>query len=665
MRAAIMRVLLPTFAIAAASFDVSETYKTVLDAFLDDDEDVVKAWKRVQELGSDFFPVVPSPSYAAGGQAETLTKAERAWLKAAMPAACEATQAVFGLQLHPSYNEAEQFFRMGGSSADRHARFHWGRARGNAFAINESKAALELGVDKATVRLLTTPIPWLPDACTYSNMWPCDMTREEFANITKRFSEDDPIQLTYTKVSRATADDAIRIRSNPLVFEDRIVEFYRPASTAIGEFVGYRVVNMVFDEDMRPHFLALAKALRAPSGGLNEHFRAYLSDAARYLESGEFEELLKADLRQNGKYGRLYFSVFPHEGYWADNLKFPLMLAVGIRDESAIVPTGREFTEMLNNLSRHVQTQCKAAGLQDHQALMLPLKEKDEDGSMIGLWTLKTAGFMRAFKRDPGGHDYPKRDYPGVVDHRNVILFDTVATWSKLVSFMMGRVFGDSLNVTFEGLLRFVFLHEASHGVQIRTNAATLAVDDSGARLKLAEAFGEWWGVLVEPWADAGAVLGCRRAADRGLITEEDWWQCALATIGYQLVRLQPRADILDTPTTAPHLTGTSVLLSRLVVSEALKCDLDSEPVCTIAPGHGSVGRIDSVASALFDELTQIGASGEVAALRRLVNESIEAMPQDLEERILGLRAGAPSYNLLDRDGDLLGIYGDHANSEL
>jgi len=627
----------------------SAAYKKALEAFDGDEDRLTAAWERVQELGYEFFPVVTSPTYVAGGPVEKLTREERAWFNAAMPLAYEATQAIFGLQLHPGYNETEGWFRMSSSTRNKHAMFHWSRARGDSFAINESKAAAELGIERATARALTRPLPWLPDPCTFSNMWPCDMTQEELTKITKEFPPDDPIQLAYTKVSRATAHDAARILSNPIRVGERVVEFYRPAAWAGGE-VGYRVVNMAFDEQMRRYFVALASALRAPSTGLSELFRNYLTEAAQHLEAGDFEALLNADLKQDGRYGKLYFSVFPHEGYWDDNLKFPLTLAVGIRDESSIVPAGPEFTELLNSLAKRVETECKAIGLNSYQAPLLPVKPKEEDGSMVGLWALKTAGFKRAFMRDPGGHDYPKRDYPGVVDHRNVILFDTVATWSKLANFMGHHVFGEAVEIGFEGLLRFVFLHEASHGTQIRPNSATLKADDSGGRAALAEAFGAWWGVLVEPWADTGAILGCSDAAHRGLISDADWRQCALATIGLQLVRLRPRADILETPTAAPHLTGTSVFLSLLVESGALQCDLNRSPLCQV-----DVSVVDKVASSFFDKLSRIGASGEVSDLQKLVNASIEAMPKDLEERLLVIRGQAPSYNLLDRGGDLTG----------
>lgn len=417
---------------------------------------------------------------------------------------------------------------------------------------------------------------------------------------------------------------------------------------------------MAFDEEMRPHFLALARALRAPGAGLNKLFRDYLAEAARHLEAGDFEALLRADLAQNGQYGKLYFSVFPHEGYWADNLKFPLTLAVGIRDESSLVPTGPGFTELLNSLASRVQTVAEKTGLDDYQAPVLPLKPKEEDGSMVGLWTLMTAGFKRAFMRDPGGHDYPKREYPGVVDHRNVILFDTVETWAKLVTFMAKKFLGAAASeeVSFEGLLRFVFLHEAVHGAQIRLNSATLLKDAAGGRVALAEAFGDWWGILVEPWADAGAVLGCSSAADAGLMSDAERRQCVLAAVSLQFVRLRPRADLRESPTAAPHLTGASMFLTMLILHGGMVCDIDKVPLCSVNLDRGERNTVDSVASMLFDGLTRMAAGGRLGSFKQLVNLTLDSDTEQgmslvlVEEKLLAYRALAPSYNLLDR-GDL------------
>eukprot|EP00929_Paragymnodinium_shiwhaense_P097188 TRINITY_DN58940_c0_g1_i1.p1 TRINITY_DN58940_c0_g1~~TRINITY_DN58940_c0_g1_i1.p1 ORF type:complete len:450 (-),score=112.71 TRINITY_DN58940_c0_g1_i1:235-1584(-) len=417
----------------------------------------------------------------------------------------------------------------------------------------------------------------------------------------------------------------------------------------------YRVVNMAFDAEMRPHFLSLAAALRTPSDGLPDAFREYLRAAAAHLESGDFEGLLQADLAQSQAHGRLYLSVFPHEGYWADNLKFPMTFALGIKDESSIIPSGAPFDGLLDSIAGRVRSVAAAAGLPANHTPQA--SEAAEANSIVGIWTLQTAGFKRAFLRDPGGHDYPKRAYPGATAHRSVILCDTVRTWSPLVQSVLGKVVGDDFSEgSFEGLFRFVAFHEAVHGKQMKPDDRTLAVGAGGTPLTLSEAFGAWWGVLVEPWADAGAMLIAAAAAKSGIIDSTTAHRFVLALVGYQLLRFRARGDILDAPTGSPHLTGSSVFLARLLQAGVLNCSAEQEPPCRL-PAEASRLReaMEAVAGALFDDLANMAARGALDDLKELVKSSVAAIPMELEQRLLDLKTSVPSYSILDR-GDLLEV---------
>lgn len=589
--------------------------------------DEIERRRQVMVQGAmGVFPVSQSGTFLHDKQA-ALNPAEREWVLLVADDLYEASQAIFGHQVMPRADETLAWVREHGDPV---SRFHFERTRGFPFRAPPVTEFPEAG-------RYADSLPWYPDLPPYTHMWPADLSKEELSYLGKTYPADDPILLPYTRVTRIAEDQARQIETAPLSCDGQPVEWARRGPD--GRW--YRVVNMAFDTAMRPHFLKIADSLRNHAGievegaTLHPQFRNYLLTAARCLESGDFIGLLKADLEQTE--GPLYLSIFTHEGYGDDGIKYPLSLDLAIRDEE--LPRSAQGHEyVIDWLGQEVERVARRAGLVDYQA---PVFESGDlrKAAVFG-WFLRTGGFMRAFTRDPGGHDYPKRDFPGITGHRNVILLDVMETWAPLTQEVARLLFGPEVAqyVTFWGVSRDAFLHEAGHGSQIRQNVKTLSGQP------FSDALGDRWGVLVEPWADAGSLLAHYKLFHDGKINERQLREVVFSGIVYNFTRLYPRevAKSDDIARGGPHIAGSSMFLGWLYHEGVIVSEAD-----------GSLrieeGSIEESLRRFFERLTELAAGGDREAFLAFVDETIGWFPEDLERTVLAKKSSVPAYSILDR----------------
>lgn len=579
------------------------------------------------EAGMRVFPIVRSGTYTHH-KTDLLNAAEREFASRVADPLYEASQAIYGHQAMPLAGETLDWVR---SHSDPFSRYHFERTRGSAFAVVDTDQF-------PNAKLYANALPWFPTSPTYNNMWPADLSEEELAFISQNYPADDPILMPYTKVLRISPEEAGRL--NAQTRDGTPVEWARRGRN--GNW--YRVVNMAFDDELRPHFLKMAMTLRenaevsVDGAGLHPQFRDYVRTAADCLESGDFIRLLQADLGQAE--GPLFLTLFPHEGYWDDGVKYPLIFSLGVRDDDLLASAAGQGY-VVNWLGQQVERAAREAGLENYRAPAF--EEKNLRQAAVFFWALRTGGFMRAFTRDPGGHDYPKRDYPGVEGHRNVILQDVMETWAPLVRKAAEVFFGAEVarHVTFWGMSREAFLHEAGHGAQIRQNVTV------GNGKTFSEALKDRWGVLVEPWADAGSILGHYQLFRDGKITEDQLRSVVTSGLIYNIVRLHPRAVAKsdDVAKGGPHIAGSSMYLGWLFRHGAL------------AQGEGSLLRFDEekiyeTTLQFFDRLTTFAARGDYDGFLAFVDETIGMLPEPLEAELIAGKKALPSYTILDR-GDL------------
>ena len=583
---------------------------------------------EMTRVGVGVYPVVQSATYQEN-KLNTLNKGEQAWVQAVVEKLYQATQALYAIQAYARSGQTLAWMR---ANADPVSLFHYERIRGAKKMPSKPVEGIPDSESYASI------LPWFQDTPSFSRMWPADLSKAELATINKEYAETDPIRLPYTRVYRVTREQACAIQEKPKQNSRGVpVEWVRKG---LGDR-WYRVVNMAFDEEMRPHFLAIAQVLeknaqiKVEGQGLDPQFRAFTQTMASAFREGDFEGLLRKDLQLSE--GNLFMTFYPHEGYWEDGIKFPLMFEVGIRDEG-LLAQARKMQDTIGWLGKQVEASAKQAGLTSYQAPQVDLSNLRRD--VVFFWALRTGAFMRAYIRDPGGHDYPKVTIPGIDNHRVAMVLDTLKSWGPLAKAAAQLYFGDEVAryVDFEGISGFAMMHEVGHGAQIKQNAKV------GNGQTFSEALGNRWGALVEPWADAGAVLTYHRALQDGLISEQEYKRAVYSSILYSFVRLKPRATALSEGYIAggPHITGSSMYIGWLYQQGAIR--------------KGRKGNLELVDAKIpvaterfFKELATYAAKGDREGFNAFIRRSTEYLPEKLEAELLAKKGQLPSYVLLNR----------------
>lgn len=585
-------------------------------------ETIEKRRLEAVEKGFNAFPIVKSKSLSEENLA-LLNPAERAWAESVGPVLYRFTQELYGIQSMP---QSAMMTRWMKEHADAKSLFHYDRMRTPIVPMVTGDLAP-----------YASSVPWMPDSPTYSMMWPADMTAEELAYVRERSDENDPIRLPYTRVSRIDKHEAERIEAGSLPRSKRIqTEWAREGLD--GRW--YRVQNIAHDVEMRPLLLSIAETLRehadieVDGAVLHPEFRAYSLTVADALTEGDWETLLKADLEQTE--GNLYFTFFPHEGYWSDNIKFPISLEIGIRD-SSLMAALEKYRPAFEWLSGRIADVVRDSGMSTYFS---PPSNIDFRRDFVSMWPTRTGGFMRGYTRDPFGHDYPKVKYPGIEMHRVVTFLDTVHGVLPGLKGVAEKLFGDEMAdyITLAGRALCTLVHEATHGIQIRPGDKTLSGKEFG------EAFGRHWGVVVEPWADAGSMVAAMKLFGDGRIEERESFELVFSRFVQTVNMLLPRERSMSEGVmkSAPHMTGAAMLTGYAYRFGAL--------------GEGSKHLLEvdreklaQAMTSFLDEVTRYAARGDVKAYLEWVKDCIEALPLELEQKILKIKEGGSAYVIVDR----------------
>lgn len=586
--------------------------------------EVERRRKAVNDAGMQVFPLEKSSTFSQRRDA-LLNPAEKAWYQRVGETLYDASMVIYGIQAAPQHPETLKWVHR---QADPSSRFHYERARAASGAPKKDVP----GIPESN--RYASSVSWFPDAPSYSNMWPLDLTADELTYINATYNDQDPIRLPWTRVSRVSAADAEKIADNSPKFDEPQHEWARKGA---GDR-WYRVVNMTADPEMRPQFLRMAKALRDNAGisvkgsTLDPQFKQLTLTMADCLESGDFQRLLVEDLKQAS--GNLFMTFFPHEGYWRDGVKYPIIFEVGVVDTTALDRLKAQ-SYVFNWLGKEVEKLAQGAGFSKYTAPVFNADNVRRTAAF--LWPLRTGGFMRAFQRDPGGHDYPKRSYPGISDHRVVMLLDTLTSWNAMLNNLMGKLLPEGNRPSAPRIIDFAVYHEAGHGAQIPQNQ----ILPNGKTLN--GALGKWWGVLVEPWADVGAVLAYDKLKDDGVIQEAEFRDVVLSGLIYNVLRLYPRQVALsdDMIAEGPHITGSSMYLGWLYREGAIRWQDNRLTV--------DMKKISLSSRTFFDALVRQAVAGDPEAFKTFANDCVAALPEDVEKQLIANKKSTASYVLIDR----------------
>lgn len=465
--------------------------------------------RLVNEQAHTQMRVVPSATFTKD-VLDLANPAERLWLAKVAGDFQRVAQDIFGYQAHPNYGNLSRW--MGESRGDYYSLHHFKRMRSVQSPKLEDIGGLAFAAKPEEYEDYSNVFPWFEAPPPFNGMFPADMTKEEIAYLSKEYDPKDPVRLPWTVVERVEgkALETSKAGQNSWLVRGEGDRWYR-------------VTNMAFHPTYQKYFREVANLLRQHAfvkatddqkrtHALHPEFRKFTLTMADCLERGDFFKLLKTDLDQTA--GNLFLTFFPHEGYWPDQIKLPWMMEMGIRQPGAEKMPPEEAA-VFQGLEDRKGEVAKNNGLKYEPR---KINTVDLAKGVVMFWPWRTGGYMRAYFREPAGHDYPKavKDPSLGTVHRNVILMDSstasVTTTNQILRELVDWGEQAATETRVEEFLQFVQWHEGGHGTGTRVDG----ILDSGRIFSVA--YGKSWGSLVEPLADSDAAWALGRRYEKGLL---------------------------------------------------------------------------------------------------------------------------------------------------
>jgi hypothetical protein len=594
-----------------------------IQTFLTKAREVVEGRRRrVVEVAARQMLITPSPTL---DHLDEATRPERLWLQRVAEPLARIANDLYAAQTSPWSECIDGWMARHGDAA---SLWHYHRIRTPNLP---GLLPAFIPSDVPDAALYASSVAFFPRRPAYHAMLPADFSEEELAHL-RNFPQDHPIRLPYTVVERLTEEEASTLG------EEKASLIVR----GLGDRP-YRVTHMRFHPRYSRHFEEFAEILERNADvsvdgeALDPGFRDYTLRMAGCLRGGDFLDLLRADLEQSS--GNILLTFFPHEGSWADNLKFPWMFEIGIRSRSlseTMSQRGDAFS-MLEGRARGIAEACGAP------APNRPVEPVDVERMFQLIWVYRNGGFARAFPHgEPGGHDYPKIDLPGIRGHRAVVMADTVMATEErdkryAEEFLSAE---DAALVTGEAMLLLTIWHEGSHGVLGNKPDTPLADGRT-----LGQVYANLWGRLVEPQSDAAFAVVNNWLRNGGRVTREEYDRMLRAAFIVILKRMAPPERLWEPSYDSGHEAGATMTFGWLLQTGVV------EP---LDEGRFDVAwdRMAESLERLWVALTHFAFDDSTRPFREFVDQCVASIPSPTMDRILGVQRRLRTRRLLTR-GDV------------
>ncbi len=573
--------------------------------------------------------IVATPTFSKLGW---VNPAERLWMERTAPRLARIAGELYTAQTNPDSRRIEHWMKKNGDAL---SRWHFDRVRtADLPALLDSHMPKEIEHAEA----YASSVPWFPAVPRYSAMLPSDMTPEELSFLVATYPSSHPVRTPYTVVERATRLSIRKLRSGPRKTAAGL-EYQWLVDGQGGQ--KYKVTHMRFHPRYSSLFQRFAKIVKESADitdgitSLHPSFRNYLLEMVECLMSGDFVRLLKADLNQTE--GNVFLTFFPHEGYWDDNMKFPWMFEIAIRDQDAIRAV-REKGYVLNRLEDRARAIASRLGA-PQPSHVIDMGEVEKMVQVVWMW--RNGGFVRAFPHgEVAGHDYPKADYETVSGHRAVIIADPMMARRPLArriaaEFLPER---DLSKLTDETAIANVLWHEASHGISGNKPDTRLR---SGGTLGVA--YGALWGKLAEPQSDAAFAVANEILLADNLISVQTYESSLVDQFLRCMSMFRSKERVLQDGFD-PHAAGATMTLGWLIMEGIVRLnegtelfDVDWERF------NGSLVR-------LWEKLTEFGFQGDPSAYKSFFRDTVSAIPEAMEKRIIAGQKKHLTRALLSRN---------------
>ncbi len=599
---------------AAIQLDRSFTIPEAIQAFRAAEETVETRRQAMVQAAAAQMVLRDPPTDA---RLKDLNPAERAWLEKTSDALAQIADDICAAQTTPWSQEIEAWVETHGTALDK---WHYRRIR-----TPELPLLLERNCPTSfeNSENYASSVSCFPPTPSYNAMLPADFSKEELAHL-ETFPPEHPVRLPYTVVERASDADVAALTAGPLKEGGREIRWLVTGLDGRQ----YSVTHILFHPRYVAYFRAFADILedhaqlQVGDSSLDPTFRDYLLEMATCLRNGDMERMLNADLNQTK--GDLYLSFFPHESYWADNMKFPWSFAVGLRDHQAI----NALRHKAYAFAALEEKACTIAARVGAPPPTSSIATDEIEKSVQVVWFHRNGGYLRTCAGgEVLGHDYPKVVYPGVAGHRAVIIADPVFADEDILQGLAAEFLPpeDAAQVNATAVLENIVWHEGSHGVS-GNKPDTVVVGGAGT---FGVVYGKQWGNVVEPQSDTAVPV-----AHEVLFSNQDTTEAEMnASLRSQFVRLLrkfvPKEKVLSEKFDAPHSFGATISLGWLYLQGNI-VELGDDGLFQVDWERFAQSQKD-----LWDKLTEFGFQNSSEAFREFCRQCVAAIPDPIQKRIL------------------------------
>lgn len=452
--------------------------------------------------------------------------------------------------------------------------------------------------------------PAFPGLPNINGMITPTLSLEEFAEITKGMPADD--------------------------------EFLRP-TTVVTEDGG--TIPLPLHPDFRVAHEKLAKtlteitALNVQGSELHPKLILQLKAWAQFFTTGTAPDeaaAVQATIDAGEDAGLLRVHLGPSESYWADNIKFPYVLMVGIRDPqlAAILAEKQRAFFALEDSLRGIA----------HYA---PRTLSPRGGFADPVWFILTGGFVSTYQYgEPAALNFPNHDYPGVEGSNRIIMLEVAPSYAPQAETVLARLLARDTSSwnSIHPLMHFVTAHESGHMIGPPRSHVVPAGGTMGM------AFGNHWGDADEPKADLTAVaqvslLVRQQIAElqavwnqvEGLtVTREEAEDILFAALGMNLSKRYRGKDMFNDGKLHYHSYGHMIQVGMLFKSGALRLEDDKFEV--------DFDRMMSAYHELWRNIIGYQASGNVAGFLAYSSGLVAEIPDEADALILAANKDMRDY---------------------
>lgn len=426
-----------------------------------------------------------------------------------------------------------------------------------------------------------------PDLPPVNGMISPDISLDEFKDMAKSLPPEAEELRPSTMVYRENGT----IRTRPIARDPLFQKEHQTLAALMDKLARLKVGGEKLDPKTRAQLSAWGQYFR--TGSLQDEAKAVQAS----IDAGESESLLR-------------IHIGPSESYWADNIKFPYDLQVGVRDAKiqqdlqGWQPTCLKLEQSLADVPNYQPRPVKMRG-----------------GFADPIYQAVTGGFIETFyAREVKGVNFPNYPYPGVEGSNRFMLLEAMAPVAAHAREVAEKLLDKVPDKLEETETMYAPFHESGHLLGPPRSHIT----PSGLPMGLV--FGDKWGWAEEPKADLTVSEMLSSRARAGEITQEQK-RTHLEAATNILLSFYPGKKLFEDGKATDHYYGFLLQTGYYLQTGALTKVGDRL--------HIDPDKIETASHDLWKKLISFQAAGQVDAFLAFGNQVIQAIPPEVDQMIL------------------------------